>query len=205
MVTNMEGEEAIRQSYPKTLTVDDATLTLRLMELGDRDQILAFARALPPDDLLFLRRDITTTEGVDEWVYDIRAGRMVTVLAEHEGGLAGYASISHSATMWNRHLGEIRVNIAPRFRRHGLGRRLVDEVFSVARSLNLRKITVQMTPDQKGARATFERLGFRPEALLADFVVDREGRTRDLLIMSHDLAGFTDVQYAGARARARSS
>jgi RimJ/RimL family protein N-acetyltransferase len=205
MVTNMEGEEAIRQAYPKTLAVDDETVTLRLMELGDRDQILAFARALPPDDLLFLRRDITTVEGVDEWVHDIRAGRMVTVLAEQEGAVVGYASIFHSATMWNRHLGEIRVNIAPRFRRHGLGRRLVDEVFSVARSMNLRKITVQMTPDQKGARATFERLGFRPEALLADFVVDREGRTRDLLIMSNDLAGFTDVQYVGARARARSS
>jgi hypothetical protein len=54
-----------------------------------------------------------------------------------------------------------------------------------------------MTPDQRGARATFERLGFHPEALLADFVVDREGKTRDLLIMSHDVAGFTDVQHAG--------
>ena len=55
-----------------------------------------------------------------------------------------------------------------------------------------------MTPDQKGARATFERLGFQPEALLADFVVDREGKARDLLIMTHDLAGFTDVEHLKA-------
>jgi ribosomal protein S18 acetylase RimI-like enzyme len=99
--------------------------------------------------------------------------------------------------MWNRHLGEIRVNVGSEYRRRGLGRRLTDEVFAIARDMGLRKITAQMTPDQRGARATFERLGFRPEALLADFVVDREGKTRDLLIMSLDVAGFTDVQYAG--------
>jgi hypothetical protein len=52
-----------------------------------------------------------------------------------------------------------------------------------------------MTPDQKGARATFERLGFRPEALLADFVMDREGKPRDLLLMTHDVAGFSDVEH----------
>jgi RimJ/RimL family protein N-acetyltransferase len=51
-----------------------------------------------------------------------------------------------------------------------------------------------MTPDQKGAIATFERLGFRAEALLHDFVLDRDGKTRDLLIMSYDIAGLTDSE-----------
>jgi RimJ/RimL family protein N-acetyltransferase len=77
-------------------------------------------------------------------------------------------------------------------------------VFAVARQLGLRKVTAQMTPDQKGARVTFERLGFQPEALLADFVVDRDGKTRDLLIMSHDLSGFTDTQHVKAVATAAS-
>jgi RimJ/RimL family protein N-acetyltransferase len=49
-----------------------------------------------------------------------------------------------------------------------------------------------MTPDQKGAMVTFERLGFRPEALLQDFVVDHAGRTRDLVVMGYDVAGLTD-------------
>ena len=49
-----------------------------------------------------------------------------------------------------------------------------------------------MTPDQKGARATFERLGFRAEALLQDFVVDHSGRTRDLLVMGYDVTGLTE-------------
>jgi hypothetical protein len=38
-----------------------------------------------------------------------------------------------------------------------------------------------------------ESLGFRPEALLADFVIGRDGRTYDLLIMSFDVTGFSDT------------
>ena len=49
-----------------------------------------------------------------------------------------------------------------------------------------------MTPDQVAARAAFERLGFRVEAILADWVEDRSGRVRDVLVMTHDLEGFTD-------------
>jgi hypothetical protein len=41
-----------------------------------------------------------------------------------------------------------------------------------------------MTPEQVSARATFEELGFRVEAQLQDWVVDREGRSRDLVVMS---------------------
>jgi L-amino acid N-acyltransferase YncA len=201
----MELSEATRQSFPKTANLGGETITLRLMEPADRERILAFARALPPDDLLFLRLDITSPEGVDEWVRNIAAGRTITVLAEHEATVAGYASVHHNDAMWNRHIGEIRVNVGSRFRRHGLGRRLVDEVFNIARGAGLRKITAQMTPDQAAARVTFERLGFRPEALLADFVVDRQGKARDLLIMSHDVAGFTNVAYVGARPSARSA
>jgi RimJ/RimL family protein N-acetyltransferase len=49
-----------------------------------------------------------------------------------------------------------------------------------------------MTTDQKGAQATFERLGFKPEALLQDFVVDHAGRTRDLVVMAYDVTGLTE-------------
>ena len=80
----------------------------------------------------------------------------------------------------------------PPTRRTGLGRRLAREIFDLARAHGLRKITAQMTPDQAGARAVFEKLGFQVEALLGDWVEDRHGRPRDLLVMTHDVAGFSD-------------
>ena len=41
------------------------------------------------------------------------------------------------------------------------------------------------------AQAAFRRLGFVPEALLADYVEDRNGVSRDLVIMSYDVDGLT--------------
>ncbi len=184
------------RTYPREITLKKAALTLRLMTAEDRDAVRAFARSLPPNDLLFLRLDIGTEEGVNEWMNNIVAGRTTTVLAAPpDGTIAGYASVHHNDTLWNRHVGEMRVIVGSEYRRLGLGRCLTDEVFAIARELGLQKLTAQMTPDQKGARATFERLGFQPEALLADFVVDREGKARDLLIMAHDVAGFSDVEH----------
>jgi L-amino acid N-acyltransferase YncA len=78
----------------------------------------------------------------------------------------------------------VRVQVQLDYRGAGLGKRLVGEIFRLGQDFGLKKMAAMMTPDQAGARASFEELGFRLEATLRDWVVDREGRTRDLVIMS---------------------
>lgn len=187
MATNI-----LQRTYPWKLSLGGHDITLRLMQPSDRDAVLAFAASLPPNDLLFLRLDITQPEVVDEWLRNIEAGRTITILAEIEEKIAGYASIHHNEVLWTRHVGELRVLISPDYRGIGLGKKLTNEAFAIAKEMGLKKIVAQMTTDQRGARQVFERLGFRPEALLADFVIARDDRTRDLLIMSYDVTGFTD-------------
>ena len=182
-----------KRDYPRTVKLDDKTeITLRLMTASDADRIMAFARALPEQDLLFLRADITDPRIVAQWVQNIAAERTVTAVAEAGGNLAGYVSLHYNQVTWQRHLGEIRIQVGLPYRSHGLGRILAEEIFGVARDLGLRKIVAQMTVEQKGAIATFERLGFHPEALLQDFVIDRAGRTHDRVVMSYDVEGLTD-------------
>jgi len=188
-----ETTTKVQRDYPRTVSLKDNTaVSLRLMTAADASRMMAFARALPADDLLFLRTDITNPAVVGHWIQNLEAGRTVTVIAEANGDTAGYASLHYNATSWQRHLGEIRIQAGQRYRSQGLGRALAGEIFSVARDLGLRKIVAQMTSDQKGAVATFERLGFQPEALLQDFVIDRSGRTRDLMVMAYDVEGLTD-------------
>jgi L-amino acid N-acyltransferase YncA len=165
---------------------------LRLMDAADRERILIFARSLPPDDLLFLRTDITEPAIIDQWITDIERANSITVLADTEGELAGYATLHLEQARWTRRVGEIRVQVAPAFRGQGLGRRLTLEIFHLGQSRGIKKMAAMMTPDQTGARAAFEKLGFQVEALLQDWVVDRAGRPRDLLIMSYDLEGLSN-------------
>ena len=73
-----------------------------------------------------------------------------------------------------------------------LGKNLTSEIFDIARGLGVKKLMANMTPNQRGAQAAFRRLGFVPEAILADYVEDRNGMSRDLVIMSYDIDGHSE-------------
>ena len=182
-----------QRTFPREVQLSNGkSLQLRLMDATARADLLEFAGTLPRVDLMFMRMDITDPKNVDEWIHNVAAGRTVSILAYDGSRLAGWASLHHNEVLWTRHVGEIRTVIGVDYRGTRLGARLVEETFIIAKDIGLKKITAQMTADQKGARATFERIGFRPEALLADHVVDAEGRTHDMLIMSYEVDGFHD-------------
>ena len=183
----------LKRSYPREIRLANGKVfQLRLMDRSSREDILEFARALPAQDIMFLRMDITDPRNVDEWINNIENERTITVLAYDNGKLGGYGALHHNEVLWTRHVGEIRTIVGAEYRSQRLGIRLIEEIFEVAKDMGLKKITANMTSDQRGARAAFERIGFRPEALLADYVVDTQGRTHDMLIMSYDIDGFND-------------
>lgn len=185
--------QSILTSFPKSVQLKDGTkVEFRLMNSDDRDAILSFARSLPQEDLLFLRVDLTQPEVVDDWLQNIANGTSTTIVAYDEEGLIGYASVHRNPAPWTRRVGELRVNVNQAYRARGLGRKLTSQIFDVAHGMGVKKLMANMTPDQHGAQAAFRRLGFVPEAVLADYVEDRNGMSRDLVIMSHDVDGHSD-------------
>jgi L-amino acid N-acyltransferase YncA len=183
-------KDAASRQYPRQLDLKGTRVTLREMGGSDGSVALAFARALPAHDLLFLRRDITQPEAIDIWLGGIARGRITSVLAESDGTVQGYATVDRGELSWSPHVAELRVLVSAAMRGKGLGRLLTQEAFAIALGLGIEKIVAQMTVDQKGAIAVFEGMGFRPEALLRDQVKDREGRKHDLLILAHEVARF---------------
>jgi L-amino acid N-acyltransferase YncA len=176
---------------PRQAALSDGTeIKLRVLGRTDFEVFFAFTSSLPAHDLLFLRTDITNAAVLADWFDNIDLGRIVTVVAERDGKIVGYGSLHLSAAPWSQHVGELRVLIDGSMRGKGLGRALTGAVFAQALDRGIEKMVAQMTIDQKGAIATFEELGFKPEALLVDHVKDREGRKHDLLVYSHDVHGF---------------
>lgn len=179
--------------FPKKSTLpDDTQVELRRMGARDRKAILKFASELPEEDLLFLRVDLTQEDVIEDWLANIKRGHSVSLVAYDDNGLVGYASLHRNPASWTRHLGEVRVNVSPDYRSRGLGRVLTSNIVDLAGEIGLNKLTAHMTANQRGAQAAFRRLGFVPEAHLADYVIDRAGTTRDMIIMSYDLGGHTD-------------
>lgn len=181
-----------KSTYPWTTKIKGRTITLRLMQPSDRDAVLTFAQSLPEEDLQFLPIDISHPKVVDGWMRTVGSGRTTTIVAEENGSLIGMGTLVRSETTWARHLGNMRLLVSPNARGMGLGSVLANEVFTHAQTMGLQKIIAQMAADEQGARAVFEKLGFRVEALLTDYVMDRNGRTHDLIVMSHDVTGLTE-------------
>ena len=186
-------QEVVLLELPAEREFAGKMVQLRIIEPGDRDRIVKFARSLPEHDLLFLRRDITDPAEVDGWLADVAKGNYSTVVALVDGELVGYATVAQDGMTWTRHVGELRLLIAPELRGVGLGSLLIDQAFAMATTRGLRKIVAQMTVDQEGAINGFERLGFRKEAVLRRHVADRNGDLHDLQIMSFDSQEFEQM------------
>ena len=188
MAAETDGAAAVQARYPRSVKpADGRPVTLRLMNRGDVAAVLAFANSLDQDALLYLRVNITEPGVVERWADFVEAGRTHTVLALDGDAVAGEGSLLHNRTTWTRHLGEIRVQVAPSQRRRGLARLLADEVEWIARRLDLRMLTARMTLDQVAAQSVFRRLGFQREAVLWDYVMTADGRTRNLLVATKRL------------------
>ena len=154
----------------------------------DKDRILDFARRVPADNLLFLRRDIRRPEEVDGWIQDVQHGRLKTTLAADDTDkILGYVVVDRGALAWRAHVAEIRVLVHPDARRIGLDYRLLQLGFEEAVRANVSKIVGRVTPEHHAARVMFEELGFHHESTLRQDVQDTAGRKHDLMIYSVDL------------------
>lgn len=188
----METTE-LKREYPRVLKAKGGiSVKLQRLTPQDLDRVLAFARALDEDDVLFLRVDLTRPEAIERIIQDQSQNRRVTLLATSDGEVVGYGSLGRRELDWMRHLGEIRVIVSSKARGQGLGASIAKELMAVAHELGMTKVVAQMVREQEGARRLFEHLGFSAEALLTDWVIDRRGRTRDLVVMSHDVTSLTN-------------
>jgi RimJ/RimL family protein N-acetyltransferase len=170
------------------LVVTDLPIAVRRFKSDDVEAMLRFARALPEHDLLFLSRDLKHRRVIEAWQQAVEDGFIDSFIAEDGDAIVGTSALVRDPLGWSTHVGEIRLLVSPQLRGQGVGRRLLEETFKVALQRELKKLTAQMTPDQRAAIQLFEENGFRGEALLRDHVMDRQGGVHDLAILSLDVA-----------------
>lgn len=197
--------EDLSGRYPRFIDNERGRFEVRMMQAGDAGDALTFARSLPEHDLLFLPRNITEPKVLAAWMNQLDRGSIASLVVMHGARMVGFSAVVSEPRSWSKHVGELRVLIAPEVRDTGIGRALIQESFLLAISRDLEKLTAQMTTDQKSAIAVFQDLGFIAEALLRDHVKDRDGETHDIILLSHNVAEFQArmEQYGLAEALSR--
>jgi RimJ/RimL family protein N-acetyltransferase len=177
--------------YPQTVIVkDEREVEIWPMTADDAPALLEFYRSLPPEDLLYLREDVTKPESMTRWVETIESEQGWHLLAGYEGRIIADGELDHQFYGWSRHVGELRIVVDPAFRGSGLSMVIAQEVLAQATDEGLHKVMVQMMVGQHPALHLFEKLGFCHEAILKEHVQDQHGQLRDLIIMAYFIQDF---------------
>ena len=162
--------------------------TLSLATASDGPALLSFYRAMPEEDRLVLKEDVTTADWLDRFLLKLSSGEAISVVGKVGGEIRGEATLHRTFHGWSRHVGEIRLNVDRAIRGQGLGLELARHIVKRAIDSGIDKIVAHMVESQVAAKRTFEKLGFHKEAELPGHVTDIHGKRRDLLIYANDVS-----------------
>lgn len=73
--------------------------------------------------------------------------------------------------------------VAERWRRHGVGRALMDAALAWARQARIHKVSLEVWPHNHAARALYRRMGFAEEGYLRAHYPRRSGELWDVVVM----------------------
>lgn len=171
--------------YPTVhLTIDGTQIEIRPMVPEDKDALVEFFRSIPAEDRFYLKEDVTDANVIAHWAENLDYGRALPLLAVIDGKIVADATLHHSRAGARKHVGEVRVVVAPDYRGKGIGRGLIHKLAEIAKDKGINKLMFELvTEKEEGARRTAVIQGYAPVAVLKDHVMDIEGNTHDVMLM----------------------
>jgi hypothetical protein len=173
------------KNYPKEIILKDGSgVTLRPLQKGDEARLQKMYARLPEEDRWFLESDVSDFETIRQWTENNDLKNLISVVAVLEGEIIAHATLIRKYHGASSHIGNIRISVDPAFRERHLGTWILMELNNLAISLGLEILLMRLV----GGRDThvtqgIKRLDFREEAVLQDYLKDREGNPYSLVIM----------------------
>jgi RimJ/RimL family protein N-acetyltransferase len=182
-------EAGMLEEYPKEAILKDGTrVTLRPLERGDAEQLVAFFQRIPEDDRWYLRHDVSNPTTVRQWALGVDYERVIPIVAIHEGQIIGDGTLHRRHYGSTRHVGEVRIVIDPDYRTKRLGTWMLLDIVQLATGLGLEKLVAEVASNETAALKAIRRLDFVREAVIPEFHKDRAGNECELVVMVKNLA-----------------
>lgn len=184
----------MESKYPKQIALKDGqTVQIRPLQRSDETQLVRFFGKLPASETQYQNKDVHDAQVVGGFTTELDPARVWCLLALSEKQqIVGNATLHMAHRGWRRHIGEIRLVVAPEFQKQGLATILIRELVNQASAKQLRKIEVLILGSQLGVKSSFERLGFQEEARLKEHALDVFNQPHDLVIMTVAVGGLLD-------------
>jgi phosphinothricin acetyltransferase len=160
----------------RTATVADAASICRIYNQGIQDRVAT------------LETEERTPQERAEWL-QARGPRHPVLVAEHEGAVAGWASLNvFNARRAYEHVADVSLYVERGSRGRGVGRQLLDALVLTARELGYHKLVLAAFPWNEAGMRAYRRAGFREVGIYKE-QGRLDGRWVDTVVMEKILAG----------------
>ena len=174
----------------KVALKDGLELTVRELAPKDLEKLMDFYISLPKNDRKYLRIDVTDKEIVKNRIKDAVNKKDIRLSVNKGDYIIATGALEFHPDDWRKKLAELRIIVARKYQRKGVGSMLARELYHKAAENGVNKLVVKMMKPQINAQNMVRKLGFRQKRTIPDYVMDQYGKPQDLVIMTCDMKDF---------------
>lgn len=190
-INSLFERTAMSQStrYPKEVILKDhREIIMKSFEESDQDKLLEFYKNLPILLRWFLKEDPDDAIVIKKWIDNQKEGKAFSLIAFYEDRIVAHGTMLQRLFGGRRHVGRLRIMVAPDFRRLQLGTWMIFELLRRGMEMGLEKIRADFVVGlDDSAIEAFKKLDFIEEAVLRDYVKDEKGNYYNYKIMIKQL------------------
>ena len=175
------------EGYPKEIMSKDGTpILLRPLVLEDEQQLSEFFARIPEDERWFLRDNVADPAVMHLWIKNVDYDRILPLVAvrQEDNTIIANVRLHRRPSECLHHIAHLRIMVDPAYRHQRLGTWMLLDTIRLAMSVGIEKLVAEFIVGvEDAAMNAAHKLDFFEEAVLKDYVKDRQGRYRDLIIM----------------------
>ncbi|MDR3603092.1 MAG: N-acetyltransferase family protein [Desulfomonilaceae bacterium] len=179
------------KDYPKAIvTKDGDSVLLRPVTVEDEEALNEFFSEISDQEQWFLREKLNDPKILHESLKKLNYKRTLPIVAvrEKDGKIVANLRLHLSLAPSIGHVAHLRVMVHPDFRSLKIGSWMILDCVKTAMDMGLEKLFAEFVAGaEDSAIGAALKLDFRHEGSLKDYIKDKHGGYRDLVIMSRDL------------------
>lgn len=177
--------------YPKEfLLKDKSSVIIRPLLEEDLEFVHKFFSAIPRDDLLIYKDDVTKLESLENWFLNPNYEKVVELVTVCGKEIVAKGTLHAQGLYWP-HAAEVKLVVHPDYRGKGLGSQMFNLLLYEGLKHQFQKIIVRYIPDNTSFVKILGHYGFEPETVLNYYVLDEAtNEQKDLVIASYDLQNW---------------
>lgn len=175
------------RKYPKDIATNQGVrLVLRPLVRDDETALAEFYSRLSDEERWFRRHNLADPAVLREWIEDLDHDRILILVVVNpaDGHIVGNARLHRRPTQCLRHIAHLRVMVDPMYRNQGVGTQILLDIIGLAKEAGIERLVAEfVTGVEDAAMIAAKKMDFFQQAVLKDYVKDRESNYHNLSIM----------------------